>query len=349
MQSIAGRFVDHLIDQHGQPEQRATVGGALLDAAHHAASTISERARVKVRMDEEAVTSQVLADLKLGGTDLEIYELSKPEERVRGADWVWYIEGDEAWFRFLVQAKRLHRTGGRTALAHYYDLGYWVGKPPDDRRQVDILLEESDRSNMPAVYVLYNSEARFEDLVSRLCAARDQCDGIDDRASGITLITAETAARLVTDAASRAGGGKPTKASEVELSEASQEAVPWSCLVGCGAFCPAEFGASLREGVPPRPQPAWQVLGLAAEPREGDLAVRAAQTLLHMSVRGAQVAAGAGEAVNYEAAVARVAAGLIRDVPEYVLPGRAGGFFDQSDAGPPSPSRIIIQRASRGN
>ncbi len=73
-------------------------------------------------------------------------DFTKRQEGVVGADWLWWwIDGSGEAFGMLVQAKRLHRIGGR----------WTVGFRDKNGQQMADLFRTADLFQVPAAYVVY--------------------------------------------------------------------------------------------------------------------------------------------------------------------------------------------------
>ncbi|HVF03771.1 MAG TPA: hypothetical protein VNA20_02930 [Frankiaceae bacterium] len=73
-------------------------------------------------------------------------DFTKRQEGLVGADWLWWwVEGSGEAFGMLIQAKRLHRVGGR----------WTVGFRDKNGQQMGDLFRTADLFQVPAAYVVY--------------------------------------------------------------------------------------------------------------------------------------------------------------------------------------------------
>jgi hypothetical protein len=176
--------------------------------------------RLGVPQDEETITNSVLLDLRLMLHRLQVITLTHREESRTGADWVWWWQGYDRWFGFLVQAKRLHAIG---SAGHGYDLGYRPTATSGTRRgrQIDTLINTELATGLPATYVLYGDPSLFG--LHAPCPLLPSMPGAD----GVMVLDARVA-RWVLDHC-------PT--AQVPIGDVVRFARPWSCLVTCRDLC----------------------------------------------------------------------------------------------------------------
>jgi hypothetical protein len=108
------------------------------------------RDRAGLGWAEESVTD---AAVHQGLPELRVVQFNRHQESRVGADYLWWWldrDSDEC-FGMLVQAKRLHRVGGRWTV----DIGHRNGK------QLADLLRSADRFQVPAIYSVYTGGPVF--------------------------------------------------------------------------------------------------------------------------------------------------------------------------------------------
>ena len=280
-----------------------------------------------IRVTEDALTFQVLTGLQDSTPTLGIHDFGGTSVESRtGADWEWWIEGEGHWFNFLVQAKRLRTFGKRRG----YGLGHLVG----GRRQVDLLVRESLRRGVPAMYALYNPAGVSDDYCSSDCMALDIC--LPRNAHGITMLAAEVAQQLVLDQLPR---GRTVV--DVPLSEVAPKVVPWTCLVGCLNEC--DIASPLRNPALPMtahsPQ-MWAALGLSGPYRSDDMAFRFAAMTVALNADESD-----GQAV--ERAIAQARSGFVEEAPGYVLEPTVAALAQRDRDAEYSPALLVITRRTR--
>ena len=86
---------------------------------------------------------------------VQSYRFSQNAEATTGADWLWMIYTDQTVSTFLVQAKVLR--GNKQEITKKEAL-----YPSNSKKlQIDLLLEQSRKSSIPALYVLFSNKIRL--------------------------------------------------------------------------------------------------------------------------------------------------------------------------------------------
>lgn len=205
----------------GTSDVTARLAIALCRSAISTGGFLADGTRFGIKPGEESVTDQILIQLSREVPELRINKVARHDEVDVGADWEWWIEGQEKWFGFLVQAKRVHRrSSGRWA----YNLGYRPAPKEGQERplQVEALIGSAEALNLPAMYALYN-EAGLS-LQYHRPQLGNRCL-VPNGAEGITALSAWTADWIL-----RRSFSPPRY---VEVDEVAPFAFPLSCLAYC--------------------------------------------------------------------------------------------------------------------
>ncbi|MGR3761086.1 DUF6615 family protein [Roseobacteraceae bacterium NS-SX3] len=99
-------------------------------------------------LQEETLTEMLLLRLakECGPLGLDVNMFTRPQEKLNGADWEWYIKGPRCAVRYRVQAKRLYSSGPLK--------GQYGGHNPAGT-QTDNLIKMAGTSCVP-LYIFYN-------------------------------------------------------------------------------------------------------------------------------------------------------------------------------------------------
>lgn len=100
---------------------------------------------------EETITESVLLDLQTSHPNhVKIKAFTKPQEKINGADWEWWIGEPGSWLGMRVQAKRIKLPSETFASLQSY--GIVKGKGTS---QIDNLIARAQFDQLNAAYCLY--------------------------------------------------------------------------------------------------------------------------------------------------------------------------------------------------
>lgn len=163
-----------------------------------------------ITRDEETITNDLLLTVqKAHPYEVLTFQFRKPEEKVTGADWEWWLTDGRLWLGLLIQAKRLDPKSHK-----YKSIKHKVGK--DHVRQIDLLIDQARSKRIHPLYFFYNYSP------SGLSAFSWHCGGT---APDLPQLGCTVAHAVAVDRALRQGGAGLPKMSEVSL--------PMKCLVCC--------------------------------------------------------------------------------------------------------------------
>jgi hypothetical protein len=160
--------------------------------------------------DEETITNILLRDVERAHPqDVATFQFKKPQEKVTGADWEWWLTDGRLWLGLLIQAKRLDPESYR-----YRGIKHRVGT--DQIPQIDLLLRWADFKGIDPLYLFYNYSN------TRLHALNWNCGSMDPDLEqlGCTIAHAGAVKRVL----SYGGAGLP---------KMSTVSYPLRCLVCC--------------------------------------------------------------------------------------------------------------------
>jgi len=168
---------------------------------------------LKLNQGEETITDNIILYLAKQNLNVSVITpMSKADESKYGMDWEWWIGNDSnGWLRFAVQAKKLQQSSNR-----YATLNHLVGKPPNQRKQHDILKKYASTYGAIPLYVFYNHIIKKNYSTFWNC-----CQALDERKLGCTI----TPIKNVTYALATHGHRSFDKIHECE------DTVPLRCLV----------------------------------------------------------------------------------------------------------------------
>jgi hypothetical protein len=109
--------------------------------------------RIGLSLGEETISEMMLIELKENFPgDVTILPFNKNQESKTGADWAWAFQSHDKKYTLpmLVQAKLLSNNNT------YNELDRNVGKHGSSTRQIDLLIDQANVLNWPAIYAFYN-------------------------------------------------------------------------------------------------------------------------------------------------------------------------------------------------
>lgn len=164
-----------------------------------------------INRGEETVTDNFLLDVQAAHpAEVATFQFTKPEESITGADWEWWLTDGRQWAGLLIQAKILKPKANL-----YSSIKHKVRGQP----QIDILLDQANRKDIPALYFLYNHTLlTFAKLTWNCISTAPQLAQL-----GCTVAYAAAVKPLI-----KQGG--------VGISTLGPVSVPLRCLVCCRSF-----------------------------------------------------------------------------------------------------------------
>ncbi|PIV56134.1 hypothetical protein COY52_04350 [Candidatus Desantisbacteria bacterium CG_4_10_14_0_8_um_filter_48_22] len=168
-----------------------------------------------LNLREDSITDWNLLELyRMHPLEIIIKTFSSVEEGTVGADWEWWLNSQDFWLGFRVQAKKLD----------YATLKYKQLDRTNNRgRQIDLLIESALNDNLIPLYIFYNywDVTRFDP--EWLCETYNK----DIKMLGCGLSYAECIRDIL-------------NAGDKNLQAISKVMYPWSCLVCCRFFSTKE-------------------------------------------------------------------------------------------------------------
>jgi len=169
-----------------------------------------------VRQGEETLTDHVLLELKRANpSSVVVWKTPKKLESKTGTDWEWWIGSNTiGWIRYAVQAKKVrdHK---------YKHIAHSIGKPPNKRRQIDVLDQYARTVNAVPLYCLFNHVDHSAAQAGWRCSL-----SFDPPQLGCT-VTPSSVVRTAINTP-----GKRT----FEFIHSDPKTLPWRCLVRCPAI-----------------------------------------------------------------------------------------------------------------
>lgn len=159
---------------------------------------------------EETITDINLLEMKRAQLyNIRVWKAARSEEAKTGLDWEWWIgSGSNGWWRYAVQAKKLHQSKRYETLSHKVR----------GERQIDILARYAKAHRCIPLYCLYNYTKQFDKEEHWHC-----CRPANPEQIGCTVASID-----IMKTASEKHGGK-----SFDAIHRQKEVLPWRCLLTC--------------------------------------------------------------------------------------------------------------------
>lgn len=234
----------------------------LVRCARSTYQVVSKGNHLTVQPHEETLTDLLLMELA-ADADVDVRRLTKQQEGLLGADWVWWWEGEYDVFGAVVQAKRLLRSAKSSNEIGHYEFDHRVKGDPN-RYQADLLMKASRLIGVPPLYALYHGDEISETASSNCTQFPCAVDVL-----GVAIVPAQVIQ------------ANYSRRSSVPFSEMSYWTKPLACQV-CPSTCGGltnPYSALISPSLPP------PLLGFDERTRHDDPAYKAALAVAEPLIR----------------------------------------------------------------